>query len=104
MKCKIYEYLEDGERYFKEQKILCGYGWELEVELPDFLTTYKSDLGETIIDMENSYPQSLTNCLCRSKDDKPCICVTYGRDGLPTFRHYNLKVLSRTAVNLAMYL
>lgn len=104
MKAKIYEYLDNGQKFFKEQKILCGYGWELEVELPNFLKTYESALGETIIEMEDSYPQSLTECLRVSNHENPCLCIAYGRGGLPTFRYYSLNVLSREEVNLAKYL
>ena len=102
MKCKIYEYMDNGRKYFKEQKILCRYGWELDVELPDFIKTYESVLGETIIDMEGSYPQSLTECLRVSKHENPCLCIA-GRGGLP-IKYYSLKVLSREGVNLARYL
>lgn len=104
MKCKIYEYLEGGQRFFKENVILCGYGWELEVELPDFVKTYESVLGETIISIENSYPQTLSECLRASKDEKPCLCIGYSNGGTPTFKYYNLKVISREEINLARYL
>ncbi len=45
------------------------------VKLPDFLNTYKFVLGEIIINMEDSAPQSLTECLRLNKNEKPCVCI-----------------------------
>lgn len=104
MKAKIYEYQDNGVTNFKGNAIYGGSGWELEVELPDFLNPYETVCGEIAIDPENSYPQSLTDCLHVGRYGNPCLCVAYGRWGLPAFKYYGLKVVSRKETDLALYI
>lgn len=103
MVTKIYEYIDNGNRYFKEKPIYCGSGWENLVEIPEFLNPYESITGDTVIEPDDSYPQFLSDCLRVNTTQGPCLCVTYSKN-VPVFKYYNLKVISREEVNLVRYL
>lgn len=104
MIAKIYEYNNGGEVSFSD-KCICdgGSGWELEVELPDFLNPYETVCGDLAIQPEQSYAQGLSEILIPSAQLKPCIAVTYGLFA-PETRYYNLKTLSRREISLAQYI
>lgn len=102
MRAKIYEYSNDGVISFKENAIYGGSGWELEVELPDFLNPYEAVTGDTVLEPKDSFPQFLSECL-RENKGTPCVCVTFGKN-TPNTRFYNLKVISKKEADLALYL
>lgn len=105
MKAKIYEYAENGITSFKENAVYggLGSGWELEVEIPDFLNPYTTVCGDTVIQPENSFPQTISECL-RANGGKPCLCVTWGKNNPSNSKYYMLNVISRKEADLALYL
>lgn len=93
---KIYEY-SNGQGGVSYSDIhVCGFDgrgcWELEVEIPEWMSAYHNDAGEILIEDKDGVRWLLRELLVHGKGDAPVIALPSMDESV---RYISLRVLSR---------